>query len=368
MAPTTTSPISARSASNRPARVVTPAGGRSAAFTVTELLVVIGIIALIAGILLPTVVSALRQSEASRTRADFQAISTGLDAYKQDFGTYPPVDRANTGSAVLVRALVAPFGDGKDAAGMFDAANPDPRVWAATDTYALGDVVRNGATLAADQYVALQMTNKALTAGLPYWAELGVGGANDGADGPEFRDRAGGRLRQGYLRADKIRTNGLAILSFDDKPILYFPARSGRTTVNTGNGYAGSDGNARYNVNDDWVYFRRPDDTAAFSASATETVDAAALRRAADRFQMMLGDVNCSGEIDAGETARASGQYLLWASGSDGLFGPPVIPGEFDPDAVPAGNGHDDGGNASAVEVALYRTAVQKSDDVTNFK
>src|SRR4051794_24350654 len=60
-------------------------------FTLTEMLVVIGVLVLVAGLLLPMLTRAYRQSSRARTAADLQAIAAGLEAYKQDFGDYPDI-------------------------------------------------------------------------------------------------------------------------------------------------------------------------------------------------------------------------------------------------------------------------------------
>ena len=62
---------------------------RHRAFTLIEMLVVMAVIAVLAGILLN--LNGLVQSKAARTRADgeIKALSTGCDAYKADNGAYP---------------------------------------------------------------------------------------------------------------------------------------------------------------------------------------------------------------------------------------------------------------------------------------
>jgi prepilin-type N-terminal cleavage/methylation domain-containing protein len=59
------------------------------AFTLVELLVVIGIIALLAGILLPAVNLMRKRAMITGEKADFEAIASALNAYKADFGDYP---------------------------------------------------------------------------------------------------------------------------------------------------------------------------------------------------------------------------------------------------------------------------------------
>jgi prepilin-type N-terminal cleavage/methylation domain-containing protein len=59
------------------------------AFTLVELLVVIGIIAVLAGLLLPAVNHMRRSAQITGQKADFQTIASALESYKADFGDYP---------------------------------------------------------------------------------------------------------------------------------------------------------------------------------------------------------------------------------------------------------------------------------------
>jgi prepilin-type N-terminal cleavage/methylation domain-containing protein len=58
-------------------------------FTLVELLVVIGIIALLAGILLPAVNHMRRSAQITGQKADFQSIASAMNQYVADFGDYP---------------------------------------------------------------------------------------------------------------------------------------------------------------------------------------------------------------------------------------------------------------------------------------
>ena len=64
------------------------------AFTLVELLVVIGIIALLAAVLAPMANPRLRQyAKRVALRADLQIIAEAIDAYQHDFGDIPRPDR-----------------------------------------------------------------------------------------------------------------------------------------------------------------------------------------------------------------------------------------------------------------------------------
>ncbi|HDL77941.1 MAG TPA: prepilin-type N-terminal cleavage/methylation domain-containing protein [Lentisphaerae bacterium] len=59
------------------------------AFTLIELLVVIGIIALLAGLLVPTVRTVMRRAEISRAKADVQRIVAAWESYYREYGVWP---------------------------------------------------------------------------------------------------------------------------------------------------------------------------------------------------------------------------------------------------------------------------------------
>jgi len=166
-----------------------------------EILVVIGIIVVLAGILLPTVIKAYSQANKNKLALDLQAIGMALEAYKGDFGDYPrtTTGSTNTGAAVLCQALFAP-----------------------------GPV------------------------------------ANDGADGLGFRIRAGaGKVYGPYLQTDRWildddATVGNAISNYanmviftkDYTPILYYPANPAKPDITVAQRYVWTSSTAMYNAND----------------------------------------------------------------------------------------------------------------------
>src|SRR3954463_10837693 len=99
-----------------------------AGFTLVEMLVVIGIIVLLVGILLPTIMSARRNAEKNAVRMELHTIALALDAYKADFGDYPrppgatPVQRKYR---LLAWALIGPY-DGGPIGGLTDPLSTSP--------------------------------------------------------------------------------------------------------------------------------------------------------------------------------------------------------------------------------------------------
>ncbi len=59
-------------------------------FTLVEILVVLAIIATLAALILPNLLSVSRQGEVTETQSTIDAICTNLAAYESDFGDYPP--------------------------------------------------------------------------------------------------------------------------------------------------------------------------------------------------------------------------------------------------------------------------------------
>ena len=313
MAPQTTSPTSAKSPSRLPSKRASGSVGRSAGFTLTELLVVIGIIVLLAAIVIPMALKAYAKGRRARTAADLQSISVALDAYKADFGDYPRVGANQAGAATLGLALIGPYG----------GPVTDLPTYNAATTYNPGDVVTNGTAT----FVSILKSNGKAVTDAAYWTPFPT---LDGYAGPGFKARAGGRVRQPYMAEGKVKTRGMDIIDADGSPILYFPASLARPNVNLANGYVAQENRTPnalvvplYNVLDNSVPF----DPTVLTAQT--------------KIRVMLGDANSNGQIDAGETA-VTAPYLLWSAGFDARYGPKA--------AAPSSSD------------------VSKCDDVTNFR
>lgn len=79
--------------------------GRSAGFTLLELLVVVLIIGLLTGIVGPRLMGQIGKSEVTAAKAQLAAFDKAIEAYRLDLGAYPTSEQ---GLTVLV---VAPNGD-----------------------------------------------------------------------------------------------------------------------------------------------------------------------------------------------------------------------------------------------------------------
>lgn len=80
-----------------------------AAFTLTEILVVIVLIAVLAAFLLPAVVNSHKQARVAACKAEIKSLEMAIDAFFNDFGFYPPTGFAfNPATGDFDRAV---FGD-----------------------------------------------------------------------------------------------------------------------------------------------------------------------------------------------------------------------------------------------------------------
>ena len=85
---------------------------RKAGFTLIELLTVIAIIAILAGILIPTATGARTAASRARTRVLFSQWIIAIEAFRQEYGSYPDFDASNkVNGGVATENGVHPFHD-----------------------------------------------------------------------------------------------------------------------------------------------------------------------------------------------------------------------------------------------------------------
>ncbi len=86
--------------------------GRHEAFTLVELLVVVGIIAILAAIAIPNLLEAQTRSKISRAKNDLRTLAGALEAFHADRALYPevipPPEDIDSGGAWLMKPLTTP--------------------------------------------------------------------------------------------------------------------------------------------------------------------------------------------------------------------------------------------------------------------
>lgn len=311
-------------------------------FTLTELMVVIGIIVVLIGITAPMLISVWGKSERAAAKSNLQAISTALAMYKQDFGDVPRLSKdwpgdgtsgsdRNMGAALLGWALVGP---GQNLGVATPPSASDPAV-----VYKPGMWYLQGSTFTLVVSPAPSMVTE----------DMPVGLILDGHDGPGIGGK-GGRVFGPYLQTgDQIKVGdvtkyGPVLLDVNNMPVLYYAAAVKKPDITKqgsggrANGYisdyssSANSKTALWDSNDNLDFFR-------WTGTDTQTL-------AYNRFAVMMGDRNRNGYIDNGETAKAiDKEYILWMAGPDQTYGPETIP-------------------TDAVEL---EKAIEDCDDVTSF-
>ncbi|MDM3869761.1 type II secretion system major pseudopilin GspG [Porticoccus sp. W117] len=66
---------------------------KSAGFTLVEIMVVLVIVALLAGMIVPNILDSADKARVQKVQADFAAIKTALSAYRLDNYTYPTTEQ-----------------------------------------------------------------------------------------------------------------------------------------------------------------------------------------------------------------------------------------------------------------------------------
>jgi type II secretory pathway pseudopilin PulG len=239
-----------------------------------------GIIVVIIGILLPTLLRARKNAYRGRVGLDLQGISQALEAYRQDFRDYPRIDYTS--------ATSNPIGQTDST---YNPTPPTDRIGAVTLCWAL---LSPGPATAAS--------------------------GGDGADGPGFRVRGTqGQVYGPYLQPGKFTVSGTSdwnstINDVRGNPYLYFPGFAG-ANINVAKGFVGNYTAAAspnpipmYNYGDNPILQNGNQFTL-------------------KQMQIALGDKNFNGGIDAsiGETPATTAPYLLWSAGPDDIYGAPLL-------------------------------------------
>ena len=288
--------------------------------TVVEILVVVAIISLLAGLLLPAVSTVKRMAREAKQRVQFTAIDLGLATFKSDYGDYPPSDRIHwsedtpeaqnsSGAQKLAEALLGwdLLGVHPDSGFRVDGMNRWPYS-DGTTTHAAGTYFLYDRTIAREmekrkgRYIDIDTANAVhlginlpLHDGLFDLASVGMGAAVDTfVLGDVF-----GKGREILLDGARKKT-GL--------PILYYRAdSSGKTSREV---YHSQD-------NDTLVAIKERADIARKGTPASGTWNP--LADTMEVFYDRIKDPRAS--TAAFEVPYKPDSYILISAGADGLYG-----------------------------------------------
>lgn len=281
-----------------------------------EILVVVGILAVLASITVYAVSKARKSADKQRLGFQMQIISAGLEAYQTDFNSYPVTT-------------------------IEDSARPG----AGTPTAADDEINRDGLRGARTLCKALMgqcggMNPVVATAGATFNIDkahqdgkVGLGFAVPGRSGiTQTADRDGnlkGKQYGPYLAADKFEisntdTTGVVtktslntaekyddtavLLDGNGRVILYYPVLNPQPVITVLDAYVGP-GPTNTTLAKPLPMYRWSDNSIWLPEA---------------QFRRQLGDTSGTapdGMIVAPETPAVRGKYILWSSGPDGFFG-----------------------------------------------
>ena len=100
------------------------ARAQQAGFTLVEIMVVVIIIGLLAGIVVPNVMDNLDKANVQKARADFSSLQTALKLYRIDNFNYPSTEQGL--EALVTKSSIAPVPRNFKTSGYIDNLNKDP--------------------------------------------------------------------------------------------------------------------------------------------------------------------------------------------------------------------------------------------------
>lgn len=298
---------------------------RRTAFTLVELLTVIGIIVILIAILLPAVSRVQIQGRAADTQNQINKISGAISHYHQEHGSYPgllPNSVFNTQTGVssvavggrnitMTENLVISLCGGFEPNSASTATNPQPPLYDESKV-GQGPITHQlNATRRRRFQAYIDPTPGQLTPAKPWTNGNGRTGLSD-SDLPEFMDR---------FNTTNPNQPGLSGM-----PILYMRANAAATGVveNSSNTLTNvgtlphPGGHARYQYNLTWIApYVEPNPTTARGSPPFNATDFPSRQNPSTP----AGAAAYFAHPNVANTAKGQNQYVLISAGADGLYG-----------------------------------------------
>lgn len=302
--------------------------GQNKGFTIVELLTVMAVIALLIGLLVPALALVKDRAKEVQQRAQFHAITSGLEMFKADFGDYPESNdnNVNTASSPQKTADPTPYlGANKLAEAMVgldylgfhpssdfraDGANivVDKNLnsqeyivyWAFNDSQAAWQTARENIEARKGPYVELEKAN-AFRMDEVYGPAANLGSFFSTAwdnQYPLVLCDVYSRKRSG-TGAKKTGT-----------PILYFRARTHHTK---------QDSRTAADMENSIYYF--PDNERILEMGMPDTGAGHALYTTGNNEFENFDDMVLNKNVQAVRRPYKAGSFILWSAGKDGSFG-----------------------------------------------
>lgn len=328
---------------------------RTRGFSLVEMLVVIGVIVVLAGLLLPVLMKGWNQAKSVTLRQNLAAIETALNAYKADFGDFPKTRIDNSidtsslphptmdswdidinktglrGARTLCKALVGigPQGGLESASyptdpsnhilgqdGFGDATDPIKKAGTGFRVTGRGGEVNTSSRvyrpyLNMDAIRVAETYDSSFELMSQYFPKNYTYNIASGYSVPN--PNGSGTLPAGYW-------DRFVILDAGGRPILYYPELNPSADIRSDQDSTSNSGN--FITMEETVLAAR---VSKFRATDNNIGTTAAVQPAfpglhADTFKLYMGDVDLNGKINGTETPATTVGYVLWSAGPNLKF------------------------------------------------
>ncbi len=312
------------------------------AFTIVELLTVMGVIAILISLLVPALTLVRDYAKEIQQRAQFHSLSVGLELFKNDFGDYPPsydretvkpapavIDDAHTysGANKLAEAMVgldylgfhpnSDFrGDGRnDVIGLDGALETDMLIYSADQGQANWQTADENVKARKGPYLDLENANA-------FWMIDVWEAATVASEGFRSSDVDGNGVLSSLVLCDEYaekRQSGKKT----GMPILYFKARTQYTEQAYDVLPAAAPGWMTDGIDNDIYYFPDNENILALNVPGEDTIHPLFEAGGAEDDWQKFENMIINEQVETIRRPYRAESFILISAGKDGLYGTP---------------------------------------------